>query len=144
MPLFRKNHSSFTFLRTNFPNGKSDLRLENMYFNFPCVTLVYSFTNSCHGQVYLQAFGGWYEARLLHGLKVALNTLALKWELHIIYWIHKQVGRISQGRTMPNVFLLLYWISTFTSSRTLHNSVLCFFSLMLLENLFFLFFSCVG
>lgn len=59
-------------------------------------------------------------------LQVALNTLALKWESHITYWIHKQVGWISQGKTLSKVFLVLYWISTVTSSRALHNSVFCF------------------
>lgn len=60
------------------------------------------------------------------GLKVALNTLALKWELYTTYWIHKQVGWISQGKILPKGVLLLYSISTFTSSRALHKSVFCF------------------
>lgn len=53
-----------TFLSTNFHSDKSQLRLETMYFNFPHVTLLASFTNNCHGQVHLQAFGGRYDARV--------------------------------------------------------------------------------
>lgn len=91
------------------------------------------------GRYICNALGADMKQGYFTGLKVALKTLALKWELHIIYWIRKQVGRISQDRTLPNVFLLLYWISTFTSSRTLHNSVLGFFSSHVVGKPFFSF-----
>lgn len=42
---------------SNCPSDKSQLRLENMYFNFSHVTLLASFTNNCHEQECFQAFG---------------------------------------------------------------------------------------
>lgn len=93
-----------------------------MYFNFPHVTLLDSFT-TVMGRCICKPLGADMMHHYITGLKVALNTLAQKWGHHITYWTRKQVGWISQSKTLPKVFLLLYSISTFISSRALNNSI---------------------